>query len=101
QGENNPTIDAGLVPQQAVLGSIGDRVWRDDNQDGIQNAGEPGIPGVTVQLKDCNGTVLQSDITDNNGIYGFSNLAAGCYRVTVLPNGFQISPQDQGGDDTR
>lgn len=101
QGENNPTIDAGLVPLQPVLGSIGDRVWRDDNQNGIQNAGEPGIPGVTVQLKDCNGNVLQSDITDNNGIYGFSNLAAGCYRVTVLPNGFQISPQDQGGDDTR
>ena len=28
--------------------TIGDTVWYDDNGDGIQQPGEPGIPGVTV-----------------------------------------------------
>ena len=44
---NNTTIDAGLVGN---LGSIGDFVFRDDNQNGIQDAGEPGIAGVVVNL---------------------------------------------------
>ncbi len=30
--------------------SIGDTVWLDVNGDGVQDAGEPGIPGVTVEL---------------------------------------------------
>ncbi len=101
QGENNPTIDAGLVPQQPQLGSLGDRVWRDDNSNGIQDAGEPGVPGVTVQLKDCNNNVLRTTTTDANGIYTFGGLAAGCYRVGIVPNGFTISPVNQGNDDTR
>ncbi|MCE7988751.1 MAG: hypothetical protein DYG89_46950 [Caldilinea sp. CFX5] len=101
QGENNPTVDAGLIPPQPNLGSIGDRVFNDTNRDGIQNAGEPGVPGVTVQLKDCNNNVLRTTATDNNGIYGFTGLAAGCYRIGILPNGFTISPANQGTDDTR
>jgi len=32
------------------IGYIGDRVWWDINGDGIQDAGEPAIPGVTVEL---------------------------------------------------
>ena len=42
-GENNPTIDAGYFE----LGSIGDQVFLDDNQDGIQDEGEAGIEGRT------------------------------------------------------
>ena len=32
--------------------TVGDFVWYDQNGDGIQNAGEPGIAGVTVNLLD-------------------------------------------------
>ncbi len=39
-------IDGGLVG----LGSIGNFVWSDSNANGIQDAGEPGVGGVTVNL---------------------------------------------------
>ena len=110
-GEENYTVDAGLVSgggptptptntPVAQLGSLGDRVWNDLDRDGIQDAGETGVPGVTVQLKDCANNVLQSQQTDSNGNYSFNNLATGCYRIgIILPSGFQFSPQDQGGND--
>ncbi|MCB9296615.1 MAG: hypothetical protein H6559_26400 [Lewinellaceae bacterium] len=45
-GENDPTNDAGYYESAF----IGDFVWQDTDGDGIQDAGEPGIPGVTVNL---------------------------------------------------
>ncbi|MEI2421217.1 SdrD B-like domain-containing protein, partial [Arthrospira platensis SPKY2] len=45
-GQNILTVDAGLY--QPV--SIGDRVWNDLNNNGIQDAGEPGLPNITVTL---------------------------------------------------
>jgi hypothetical protein len=97
QGENNSTIDAGLNQPAA---SLGDKVFNDLDRDGVQDANEPGIPNVTVQLKDCSNNVLRTTTTDANGIYAFTNLNPGCYTVgVVVPSGFQISPQDQGGND--
>ena len=100
-GENNDTVDAGGYKPAPERGSIGDRVFRDLNEDGIQDAGEPGVPGVSVQLRDCDGNVLETTTTDDNGTYLFDDLEAGCYRVSVSPNGFTFSPQDQGDDDSR
>jgi len=37
--------------------AIGDRIWRDSNGDGVQDAGEPDISGVRVQLLNSSGTV--------------------------------------------
>src|SRR5262249_49946870 len=54
---------------------IGNRVWNDRNGDGIQEAGEPGIAGVTVDLYDPNGNLLATAVTDANGNYYFSNNA--------------------------
>ncbi len=48
----------------------------------MQDAGEPGIPNVTVTLTNGNGAI-QTDVTDANGIYGFIDLLAGTYTVTV------------------
>ncbi|HHB90107.1 MAG TPA: hypothetical protein ENK60_02230 [Anaerolineae bacterium] len=40
-----------LVPQgPAGVSVIGDFVWSDDNRDGVQDVGEPGIDGVLVKL---------------------------------------------------
>ena len=111
-GQNLTDVDAGINQPVAPtatptntpapqLGSIGDRVWNDFNRNGVQEAGEPGVSDVTVQLKNCTGSLLQTVTTDANGIYRFNNLGAGCYTVTVLlPGGFQFSPQDQGGNDS-
>ena len=66
-------------------GAIGNYVWVDENSDGYQDAGEPGIPNVTVQLKNCTtGAVLATTVTDTEGGYLFSGLAAGTYCVDVL-----------------
>ncbi|MEZ5381807.1 MAG: SdrD B-like domain-containing protein [Microthrixaceae bacterium] len=86
-GEDRTDLDAGMF--QAV--SVGDRIWTDLNGDGTQNFGETGIQGVTVELLDATGKVIDSDVTDSNGNYLFEHLVAGGYTVRVndatLPSG--------------
>lgn len=61
---------------------IGNRTWYDADQDGVQDADEPAVPGVTVTLTDtdgnpvvdADGTAIGPVITDVNGEYFFSNL---------------------------
>ncbi len=98
-GENDPTWDAGFYK----LASLGDLVWFDLNEDGVQDAGEPGIDGVTVTLKDANGNTAGTTITDANGAYSFDDLEPGDYTVvfTKLSNDWTISPKDNAGDDTK
>lgn len=50
---------------------VGDTVWYDSNGNGVQDAGEPGIAGVTVELLDGNGAVLATATTDADGQYSF------------------------------
>ncbi|MFN0159266.1 MAG: SdrD B-like domain-containing protein, partial [Bacteroidota bacterium] len=73
-------------------GLIGDFVWKDLDCDGIQDTGEPGIPGVTVKLLDGNDNVLATTTTNANGYYEFTGLCAECYTVvvdaTTLPAGY-------------
>jgi len=83
------TIDCGYIPP--CTGQIGDRVWRDLNSNGCQDSGEPGIPGVTVELlQGCNGgNVIQTTTTDADGLYHFTGLCNGDYTVRFhTPNGF-------------
>ena len=96
-GENDPTWDAGLVQ----VASIGDRVWRDNNNNGQQDAGEPGVSGITVHLLDSGGTVVATKITDVNGNYLFNNLRPGDYAVeVVLPAGYVFSSKDVGNNNS-
>lgn len=82
------------------LAALGDFVWLDRNQDGIQDAGEPGVSGVTVNLFDGAGTLVSSTTTDANGFYLFDNLTPGDYFVEFIPpSGFERSPQDRGQND--
>ncbi|CAA6813493.1 MAG: Cna B domain protein, partial [uncultured Sulfurovum sp.] len=55
------------------LASLGDTVWYDDNQDGIQDATESGVNGVQVTLlEDCDdGKVVSTTVTDEKGTYIF------------------------------
>ena len=61
--ENDLSWDAGLY-QKA---SIGDKVWADCNNNGLQDAGEAGVPGITVKLLDASGNVVATTLTDING----------------------------------
>jgi hypothetical protein len=84
--------------------SLGDFVWNDLNQNGIQDAGEPGMAGVTVNLWSTNAAcepveVIASTATDSNGYYSFTGLMMGNYRVQfVLPAGHEFTLQHVGLD---
>ena len=83
--------------------SLGDFVWFDADQDGIQDAGEAGVAGISVDLYDnatCTGSPVDNDVTDAAGAYGFTMLLAGTYCVefSAIPAGWSISMQHQGGD---
>ncbi|MCP3946322.1 SdrD B-like domain-containing protein, partial [Herbaspirillum sp.] len=99
-GENNLTVDAGMVTP--ALASLGDFVWYDADQDGVQGAGEPGISGVTVKLINPDtGAVIRTTATDGSGYYGFGSLAPGSYAVEFeLPAGYSsFTGRNQGTDD--
>src|SRR6185436_7088132 len=67
-------------------GGIGDFVWHDKNENGIQDSGEPGLPNILVQLWNSNQSLLlASQLTDANGLYHFSGICADTYKVVVPP----------------
>ncbi|MGC8524868.1 MAG: SdrD B-like domain-containing protein, partial [Acidibrevibacterium sp.] len=84
------------------LGSIGDNVFLSPNASGIQsgvNAG-PGVAGVTVELENTSGTVLETTTTNSQGLYDFTNLVAGTYEVQfVAPTGYDFTPQTSIAND--
>jgi hypothetical protein len=93
----DPTIDFGFNPP--CSGSIGNLVWDDLNRDGLQDAGEPGIDGVTVRLRDASGVLLASTTSASGGLYQFGGLCAGSYQVEVMPpSGRSASPALSGSD---
>ena len=102
-GQTMDDLDAGLYLNVATAASLGDKAWYDTNGNGIQEVGEPGMPGVAVNLYDESGTILMAQTkTDAKGIYAFGGLAAANYIVEfVQPNGaFTFSSQNQGGNGT-
>ena len=64
--------------------SISGMVALDAAADGCIN-GDPGLAGVTVQLKNSSATVIASTNTDSLGNYAFTNLHSGIYTVVVVP----------------
>ena len=70
---------------------IGNRVWFDADRDGIQDADEPAVAGVRVQLfaadvnGDATGTAISSTITDADGEYYFDADPNTRYVVVFTP----------------
>ncbi|WP_406655736.1 SdrD B-like domain-containing protein [Methanolobus sp. ZRKC2] len=87
--------DAGMYE----LASVGNFVWKDVNNNGVQDQGEPGTEGVTVELYDCTGEFVASTNTDSTGFYEFTGLLPGSYYMKfILPDGYVFAPYGQGGD---
>ncbi|YCM42164.1 SdrD B-like domain-containing protein [Verrucomicrobiaceae bacterium 227] len=94
-GDDIDTIDFGLQGNA----SLGDYVWNDANGDGVQDANELPISGVTVFIDLNNDGVKDANelsaTTDSNGAYLIGGLTAGTYEVTVdgttLPAGVTVT----------
>ena len=87
--------------------SVGDYTWMDVNRDGVQDADEPALPGVTVTLTradgsavtDASGNPVAAVTTDANGKYMFENLLPGDYKVSFqAPAGFEATTSEAGDD---
>jgi hypothetical protein len=73
--------------------TVGDFVWNDLNKNGIQDAGEPGINGVTLTLSGTSASgvsVTGTATTAGNGGYLFAGLEPGTYTVTINAANFAI-----------
>jgi SdrD B-like domain len=93
-------IESNNVFATVTAGQIGDTVYWDRDGDGVEDAGEPGISGVTITLLDVNDNTVDCDLytsgmqpcvttTDSNGRYTFDNLRFGDYKVNITsPAGY-------------
>jgi len=93
------------------LAAIGDFIWHDNNGDGVQDVGEPGIAGIDVNLYQDDGDgifepgtddpLVGTDTTNGSGGYLFENLGPGQYWTDVvdstLPAGFANTTPDPVG----
>ena len=87
---SNQSVDFGFFTPV----SLGDLVWFDQNIDGTQDATEPGLANVRVELYEVDGVTPAVDVngdpvlaatTDVSGTYAFTNLVPGEYVVQIVP----------------
>lgn len=65
-----------------AMGAIGDRAWLDENGNGMQDIGEPDMPGILVELYQ-HGQLIASATTDVYGHYSLTGLYPGEYQMQV------------------
>jgi len=102
---NNPTCNPNID-----LVNIGDFVFSDLNNNGIQDPMELGIGGIEVKLMTAgpdgmfytsDDVTVATEVTDANGFYLFENVPAGDYIImfcNTLP-GTEYTSQNTGGND--
>ena len=98
--EPEPTVPATDQRSIAVWFAVGDLVFHDLNRSGVHDANEPAAAGISVQLLDSDGDVLDSTVTSGTGHYRFDNLEAGTYSVRFagIPEGSRLAPNGSGND---
>ena len=89
-GKANGLGDIEIITGPAPI-ELGNRVWLDANANGIQDADENGISGVTVQLIKAN-VVIATAVTDVNGEYYFSSDATRTSTSSAIYNITQLTP---------
>jgi hypothetical protein len=92
----NLSVDFGLkpvaTPANGTAGLTG-RAFLDFNNDGKPDGPDTGLSGVTVTLTGGNLTSPRTALTDAQGVYRFTGLAAGSYRLT------ETTPTTPAGSD--
>jgi len=88
--------EPGRVP---ILNRATGVVWLDEDRDGVQDPGEPGVGGVLVKLLDAYGRQIgnRSTLTDAQGAWTMEGMDDGEYRVAfVRPDGMRFTRSDVG-----
>jgi SdrD B-like domain len=70
---------------------IGNRLWRDTNGNGIQDAGEKGVANVILNLVNTDNQIVGKDTTDINGVYAFNHYNVVDTSGVLKPN--RLGPQ--------
>lgn len=78
--------DFGFIGDTITTYTIQDRVWTDTDGDGIFDAGENGLAGVTIELLDASLNVIGTTITSADGTFIFSGVTGGGADYTVRIN---------------
>src|SRR5207248_1675084 len=102
-----PGYDVTLASSQSATGkNFGDTtnvylagvVYNDLNSNGIKDAGEAGISGVTINVRSpIGGGIIASRTTDANGFWQVKGLSAGTGEVdVVLPAGYMATNPASG-----
>lgn len=79
---------------QTAFAAIGDFVWIDNNANGIQDKGEPGVPNVEVTLFNSDLQVIGTKYTDDRGFYQFSKIPVPATGSKSFIVGFSNIPPD-------
>ena len=96
-GEEFCNIGAGYYP----MGTIGDYIWMDDNQNGMRESNEQGIEGVVISAINIEGVEVQSTVSQSDGSYLLNYLPKDDYYLQVLPpSGMVASISHAGNDET-
>jgi hypothetical protein len=82
-----------------VTGDLVGRVFLDADANGLQNAGEPGIPGVPVELIDDTFSLRRTVLTDGLGEYHLRP-KEGFWFVRFVAPSYRFTTPDVGNDDT-
>ena len=90
------------VQPLATTATAGDRVWNDANGDGVQDAGEPGLSNVVVEVYSAADDLHRGTaVTDGDGQFQVANLLpdTAYYLQFRTPPGYEFTSRDSAGDD--
>ena len=95
-----PVVQPPVEQPAANNGSLSGFVFVDANRNGLKDASETGIGGVTIQLQsvdDLGNTVTLTTTTGIDGSYAFTGLRAGTYSILeTQPENFNDGPDFVG-----
>ncbi len=98
-------ISGSGMPNSGCFAQLEGLVWHDANADGVADAGEPGVAGISLYLvyDDDDEDSAVTATTDASGRYQFNYLCEGDYIAVVdeatLPEGLSLLLEEAGDDD--
>ena len=92
-GQRGVNYDFCELPPATLSG----HVYRDDNNDGIRQNNETLLAGAIIRLYDAAGAVVGETVTNSQGLYRFTDLRKGTYRISEeTPAGYLDGKESVG-----